>query len=200
MPPVVTAAVPPQLGTFLALDFGLKRTGLAVGNRLLKTAQPQGSIHAEGDARFNKIGDTIREWLPDALVARQRVGLANPGVRRRPRLLVTPTIALVATLSASSAFSFRPIAISTAAVVCLSPSFSGTVCGVCVGSLRSWPCSCARTSPRRQAMAPRPPARDSRTSAGGSAGARSLEDQRAHAMPPKLAKRCGGGAASLTRW
>lgn len=68
MPPVVTAAVPPQLGTFLALDFGLKRTGLAVGNRLLKTAQPQGSIHAEGDARFNKIGDTIREWLPDALV------------------------------------------------------------------------------------------------------------------------------------
>jgi putative holliday junction resolvase len=60
--------VAPQLNTFLALDFGLKRTGLAVGNRLLKTAQPQGSIHAQGDARFAKIAATIAEWQPDALV------------------------------------------------------------------------------------------------------------------------------------
>ena len=56
------------LTTFLALDFGLKRTGVAVGNRLLKTAQPQGSIHAEGDARFVKIAEKLREWQPDALV------------------------------------------------------------------------------------------------------------------------------------
>lgn len=47
--------VPPGLQTFLALDFGLKRTGFAVGNRLLRTAQPQGTISAEGDARFAKI-------------------------------------------------------------------------------------------------------------------------------------------------
>lgn len=60
--------VPAQFQSFLALDFGLKRTGLAVGNRLMKTAQPQGSIHAEGDARFTKIANTIREWQPDALV------------------------------------------------------------------------------------------------------------------------------------
>ena len=61
-------AVPVQMQSFLALDFGLKRTGLAVGNRFMKTAQPQGSIHAEGDARFIKIADAIREWRPDALV------------------------------------------------------------------------------------------------------------------------------------
>ena len=65
-----TAPVPvaPGLQTFLALDFGLKRTGFAVGNRLLRTAQPQGTIAAEGDARFIKIAQRIAEWLPDALV------------------------------------------------------------------------------------------------------------------------------------
>lgn len=54
--------------TFLALDFGLKRTGVAVGNRLLKQAQPQATIRAEGDARFTQIEARIREWQPDALV------------------------------------------------------------------------------------------------------------------------------------
>ena len=61
-------AVAPELTSFLALDFGQKRTGVAVGNRLLQTAQPQGSIHAQGDARFVKIAEKIREWQPDALV------------------------------------------------------------------------------------------------------------------------------------
>jgi putative holliday junction resolvase len=68
---VVTSKPPsvaPHLATFLALDFGLKRTGAAVGNRLTRSAQPQGSIHAEGDARFAKIADLLREWQPDALV------------------------------------------------------------------------------------------------------------------------------------
>ena len=60
--------VSPALNTFLGLDFGLKRTGVAVGNRLVRTAQPQGSIHAEGDARFVKIAALLAEWQPDALV------------------------------------------------------------------------------------------------------------------------------------
>ena len=63
-PPVV----PPHLQTFLALDFGVKRTGFAVGNRLMRTAQPQGTIAAEGDARFIKIAKQLSEWQPDALV------------------------------------------------------------------------------------------------------------------------------------
>lgn len=61
-------AVSPGLNTFLAIDFGLKRTGLAVGNRLLRTAQPAGSVHAEGDARFAHIALRLKEWQPDALV------------------------------------------------------------------------------------------------------------------------------------
>ena len=60
--------VPASQQTFLALDYGLKRTGVAVGNRLLKTATPQGTIAAEGDARFAKIAERIQEWQPDALV------------------------------------------------------------------------------------------------------------------------------------
>ena len=65
---VQTITVPAGLQTFLALDFGIKRTGFAVGNRLMRTAQPQGTIAAEGDARFVKIAQQIKEWQPDALV------------------------------------------------------------------------------------------------------------------------------------
>ena len=57
-----------QLQTFLALDFGLKRTGVAVGNRLLRSAQAQATIRAEGDARFDKIALALRAWQPDAIV------------------------------------------------------------------------------------------------------------------------------------
>ncbi len=65
---VLPNPVPQQLQTFLALDFGLKRTGVAVGNRLLRSAQPQDTMAAQGDARFAKIAQQIKEWQPDALV------------------------------------------------------------------------------------------------------------------------------------
>ena len=57
------------LQTFLAFDFGLKRTGVATGNRLTRTATPRPTISAEGDARFAAVEARIREWQPDALVA-----------------------------------------------------------------------------------------------------------------------------------
>lgn len=60
--------VPLHLQTFLALDFGLKRTGFAVGNRLMRTAQPQGTITAEGKTRFEKVAQQLKTWQPDALV------------------------------------------------------------------------------------------------------------------------------------
>ena len=34
-----TVPVPPGLNTFLAIDFGMKRTGIAVGNRLMRTVR-----------------------------------------------------------------------------------------------------------------------------------------------------------------
>ena len=60
--------VPASLSTFIAFDFGDKRTGVAVGSRLLGTAQPQGSIHAQGDARWAQVAQHIQEWQPDAIV------------------------------------------------------------------------------------------------------------------------------------
>ena len=61
-------AVPAHFQTFLAFDFGLKRTGVASGNRMLKSATPQRTIRAEGDARFVQVAERIKEWQPDALV------------------------------------------------------------------------------------------------------------------------------------
>jgi len=62
------ATVPAHLQTFLAIDFGTQRSGLAVGNRLLGTAQPLGSVRAQGDARLTQIAQRVQEWQPDALV------------------------------------------------------------------------------------------------------------------------------------
>jgi putative Holliday junction resolvase len=61
--------VPPNQTTFLAFDFGAKRTGVAVGNRMLRTATPQPTIRAEAnDARLDAAHERVREWQPDALV------------------------------------------------------------------------------------------------------------------------------------
>ena len=58
----------PDFQTFLAFDFGLKRTGVATGNVLTRTATPQPTIAAEGNARFKAVELRIKEWQPDALV------------------------------------------------------------------------------------------------------------------------------------
>jgi putative Holliday junction resolvase len=61
--------VPRHFTTFLAFDFGAKRTGVATGNRLLGTATPQPTIRAEaGEARLQAAEARVREWQPDALV------------------------------------------------------------------------------------------------------------------------------------
>jgi putative holliday junction resolvase len=54
--------------SFLAFDFGLKRVGVASGNTLLRSATPLTTVAAEGDARFQRIGQLVAEWQPDALV------------------------------------------------------------------------------------------------------------------------------------
>ena len=56
------------LQTFLAFDFGIKRTGVATGNRLTRTASPQPTIAANNDQRLDAVALRINEWQPDALV------------------------------------------------------------------------------------------------------------------------------------
>ena len=58
--------------TILAFDFGLKRIGVAVGNTLVRNAQPLGVIHEESnDGKFAAIETLLKEWQP----ARCAVGL-----------------------------------------------------------------------------------------------------------------------------
>jgi putative Holliday junction resolvase len=64
----MSAGATPRTQTFLAFDFGLKRTGVATGNSLLRQATPLTTVAAEGDARFAPIAKLIAEWQPDALV------------------------------------------------------------------------------------------------------------------------------------
>jgi putative Holliday junction resolvase len=58
--------------TILGFDFGLKRIGVAVGNSLIRQAQPLTIISAAtNDAKFAAIDILLKEWQP----ARCIVGL-----------------------------------------------------------------------------------------------------------------------------
>jgi putative Holliday junction resolvase len=65
---MTTVEVPVNCQSFLAFDYGLKRTGVASGNRITRTATPQATIAAVGDARLAKVTERLKEWQPDALV------------------------------------------------------------------------------------------------------------------------------------
>ncbi len=58
--------------TLLGFDFGLKRIGVAVGNSLIRQAQPLTIVTAAtNDAKFSAIETLMKEWQP----ARCIVGL-----------------------------------------------------------------------------------------------------------------------------
>ncbi len=63
---MTAAARAPQ--SLMAFDYGLRRTGVATGQRLLGQARPLTTVTAEGNARFDRIAALVREWQPDALV------------------------------------------------------------------------------------------------------------------------------------
>lgn len=51
--------------TVLGFDFGLKRIGVAVGNTVIKQAQPLTIIAAAtNDAKFTAIETLVKEWQP----------------------------------------------------------------------------------------------------------------------------------------
>jgi putative holliday junction resolvase len=63
-----TSVFIPQ-GTLLAFDFGTKRIGIAIGNTLLRRANPLTTINDEKTgARFAAIAALLNEWQPSALV------------------------------------------------------------------------------------------------------------------------------------
>lgn len=82
----MTAATP--AATLLAFDYGTRRTGVAVGNTLMRQAQPLATLVAEGDAVFAKAEPLIREWRPAALVVGIPLhpdGAAHENTRRAER-------------------------------------------------------------------------------------------------------------------
>lgn len=59
----------PDRGSVLAVDFGLKRTGVAVGDLMLGIAHPLEQVAtADAEARLDAIARCVREWTPVALV------------------------------------------------------------------------------------------------------------------------------------
>jgi putative holliday junction resolvase len=54
--------------TFLGFDYGTRRVGVAVGNSLLRLAQPLKTVAVQGEARFVAIQALVHEWQPSALV------------------------------------------------------------------------------------------------------------------------------------
>lgn len=64
-----TTTQPRQTGTVLAFDFGTRRIGVAIGERLLGEARPLMTIHGEANhLRFSAISQLIEEWQPTHLV------------------------------------------------------------------------------------------------------------------------------------
>jgi putative holliday junction resolvase len=61
-------AVASDFASFLAFDFGTRRTGVAVGNRLTRSAQALKTLHASGEALWPQVQACLQEWQPDALV------------------------------------------------------------------------------------------------------------------------------------
>lgn len=56
-------------GSALAFDFGERRIGVAIGESLVGIAHPLCTIDSEiNEERFNRIGELIAQWQPDALV------------------------------------------------------------------------------------------------------------------------------------
>ncbi|HEX5343280.1 MAG TPA: Holliday junction resolvase RuvX [Duganella sp.] len=58
-----------SIDTILAFDFGIKRIGVAIGNTMLRQAEPLKVIKAEDNAtRFADIQKLLDEWTPARLV------------------------------------------------------------------------------------------------------------------------------------
>ncbi len=66
----------PEHGTLLAIDYGTRTTGLAVGHRLTGSARPLEPVRYRQPAGLlQALGGVIRQWQPDCII----VGLPLAG-------------------------------------------------------------------------------------------------------------------------
>lgn len=58
-----------SIATIFAFDFGVKRIGIAMGNTMIRQAQPLKVLHAIDNAtRFAEIATLLDQWKPNLLV------------------------------------------------------------------------------------------------------------------------------------
>ncbi len=73
-------------GTILAFDFGERRIGVAVGERLLQQAHPLTTLHTQSnDESLALIATLIREWQPQLLVVGRPTALDGTAHRMTRR-------------------------------------------------------------------------------------------------------------------
>jgi putative holliday junction resolvase len=54
---------------YMAIDLGLARTGIAIGNSLTRTAQPLTILNAAGrKAVLDKLAPVVGEWVPEEFI------------------------------------------------------------------------------------------------------------------------------------
>ena len=77
------------MATVIAFDFGLKRTGVAVGNTLTGSASPECTLQSQNDQpNWQEITMLFNEWNPSQLVVGMPVeldGSENPLTKRIQR-------------------------------------------------------------------------------------------------------------------
>jgi putative Holliday junction resolvase len=77
-----------QAAVVLGFDFGTRRIGVAIGNRVTKGARPLRVIEAEGQRRWRAVEAVVAEWQPAQLVvgvARDPDGAPHEMTRRCER-------------------------------------------------------------------------------------------------------------------
>lgn len=63
-----TLALETQELTALGFDYGTRRIGIAVGQKLTGTATPLTTLHLKGQVDWEAVDKIVAEWQPDALV------------------------------------------------------------------------------------------------------------------------------------
>lgn len=57
------------MAVIIAFDFGLKRTGVAIGNTLTGSASPECTLHSKNNQPdWDRISDLFKEWQPAKIV------------------------------------------------------------------------------------------------------------------------------------
>ena len=126
------------LNTFLAFDFGIKRTGVATGNRLTRTASPQPTIAANNDQRLAAVALRVNEWQPDALVvgvpfhpdgaAHENTLRAQKFARQLRAKFSLPVFEVDERYSTTEAISMRAIDADAASACIILEQFLRTLC------------------------------------------------------------------------